>query len=76
VLGAPDTILDGAGRKGALGHEAGNEILSDAPQIPLGAVLGDVTGDAINLIVLEFKESISISLFLIVDSKIRLQNSE
>jgi hypothetical protein len=46
-LGAPDTVLDRAGRKEALGDAAGNENLSDAPQIPLGDALGDAAGDAL-----------------------------
>jgi hypothetical protein len=46
-LGASDTGLGCARRKGPLGRAAGNKILSDAPQIPLGAALGDAAGDAL-----------------------------
>jgi hypothetical protein len=38
-LVAPDTVLDRAGRKGHLGHAAGNDFLSGAPQISLGTRL-------------------------------------
>jgi hypothetical protein len=37
---APDTVLDHAGRKEALGRVTGNENLFGAPQIPLGVALG------------------------------------
>jgi hypothetical protein len=48
-LGAPDTVLGRAGRKGPLGRAAGNEILSDVPQTSLGAALGDAAGDALTV---------------------------
>jgi hypothetical protein len=43
-LVGPDTVLGYAGRKEALGDVAENEILSGAPQIPLGDALGDAIG--------------------------------
>jgi hypothetical protein len=45
--GAPDTVLDRARRNETLGRAAGDEKLSNVPQIPLGDTLGDAAGDAL-----------------------------
>jgi hypothetical protein len=46
-IGAPGTVLGRARRKGLLGRTVGTDFLSGASQIPLGAALGDVAGDAL-----------------------------
>jgi hypothetical protein len=40
ILGAPDPVLDRAGRNWPLGHAAGRSFLSCLPSRPLGTILG------------------------------------